>query len=418
MNFILALSFLFIIMPLPLEHITILDLTRLQPGPYCTMILADLGAKVIRIEEPRFPYGSPPPHYQKGKYRESAFNSILNRNKKSISLNLKNENALAVFYKLVKKADIVVDTFRPKITNKLKVDYETLSKINPSIICASLTGYGQDGPYEQEPGHDLNYLGICGALSQNIEREKYGQEDQGRKPIVPGVQIADIGGALVCAIGILGAIIERDQNPEKKGQYVDVSMTDSVFSFVPMNAAYIFIKDVNEKPTGFQNVLHGDFPFYSVYKTKDDKFLAIGAIELKFWQELCRGLGREELIPLQTRQKGDKEELFEILTNEFLKRTQKEWLEHFKDYDTCVMPVKTFEEACNDPQMIARNMVEEVEHPVFGKIRNVGSPIKYSRTPLKIRMPAPSIGQHTTEILNSLGYSDKEIRGFNKKKVA
>jgi crotonobetainyl-CoA:carnitine CoA-transferase CaiB-like acyl-CoA transferase len=401
-------------MTLPLENITILDLTRLQPGPYCTMYLADLGANVIRIEEPKFPYGDPPPHYQKGKYRESAFNSILNRNKKSITLNLKNEKALEIFYELVKKADVCVDTFRPKITNKLKVDYDTLSKINPSIICASLTGYGQYGPYEQFPGHDLNYLSICGIIDQNRERKINKCEDQDRKPIVPCVQIADIGGGLVCVIGILGAIFARENHPERKGQYVDVAMMDSSFSFIPMTGAYAFTKDVNEKPLPFQNILHGDFPFYTVYKTKDGKFLSIGAIELKFWQELCQGLGREDLIPKQFQLGDEREELFKELKNEFLKKTKDEWMEIFKAYDTCVMPVKTFEEACEDPQIQAREMVVNLDHPNLGKIRNISSPIKYSRTPLTIRTLAPKIGQHTKEILKSLNYSDDDIRTLKK----
>ena len=146
---------------LPLENITVLDLTRMLPGPYCSMILSDLGANVIHINDPRYPYGSPPPFFQKGRYKESAFNSILMRNKKSITLNLKKPEALEIFYELVKKSDVVLETFRPKVTNKLKVDYDTLSKINNSIIYCSLTGYGQNGPYEQVAGHDLNYIGIC-----------------------------------------------------------------------------------------------------------------------------------------------------------------------------------------------------------------------------------------------------------------
>jgi len=403
-------------MALPLEKITVLDLTRLLPGPYCTMILADLGAKVIRVEDPKFPYGSPPPFFQKGRYRESAFNSILNRNKKSLTLNLKKEEARKIFYELVKKADVVIDTYRPKVTNKLKVDYGTLSKINPSIICASLTGYGQDGPYEQLPGHDLNYISICGILEQNRERRILGQEYKDRIPIVPGVQAADIGGALVCAIGILGAILEREKNPEKKGQYVDISMLDSVFSFMPMTAAFSFVNDVNETVIG-QNLLHGDFPFYSVFKTRDGKFLSIGAIELKFWQDLCRGLEREDLLPKQTVQGEDRERVFNELEKEFLTKTQAEWIEIFKNYDTCVMPVNSFDEAREDPQIIARNMVVELDHPVFGKINNVASPIKYSRTPLIIKSLAPKIGQDTVEILKSLKYSEEDIKMFKKKKI-
>ena len=401
---------------LPLEGKVILDLTRMLPGPYCSMILADLGAEVIRVEDPKYPYANPPPFFQKGRYRESAFNSILMRNKKSITLNLKKEKAREIFYELVKKADVVLDTFRPKVTNKLKIDYDTLSSINPSIICCSLTGYGQNGPYEQIAGHDLNYIGICGILNLNRDRLILGQEDQERAPIVPGIQAADIGGGLVSAIGILGAIIERDNNREKKGQYIDISMTDSVFSFMPMAAAYHFSKDLNDG-IKTQNPIHGNFPFYSVYKTKDNKFVSVGVIEVKFWRELCNGLAREDLKLKQTAQGEEKEWVFQELQKEFLKKTQKEWMEIFKDLDACVMPIKSFAEACEDPQIKARKMVIEMEHPKFGKIQNVGSPIKYSRTPLMIRNFAPKVGQNTKEILKSLNYNDEDISNFKRKGI-
>ncbi len=401
---------------LPLEGKVILDLTRMLPGPYCSMILADLGAEVIRVEDPKYPYANPPPFFQKGRYRESAFNSILMRNKKSITLNLKKEKAREVFYELVKKADVVLDTFRPKVTNKLKIDYDTLSSINPSIICCSLTGYGQNGPYEQIAGHDLNYIGICGILNLNRDRLILGQEDQERAPIIPGIQAADIGGGLVSAIGILGAIIERDNNPEKKGQYIDISMTDSVFSFMPMAAAYHFSKDLNDG-IKTQNPLHGNLPSYSVYKTKDNKFVSVGVIEVKFWRELCNGLAREDLKLKQTAQGEEKEWVFQELQKEFLKKTQKEWMEIFKDLDACVMPIKSFAEACEDPQIKVRKMVIEMEHPKFGKIQNVGSPIKYSRTPLMIRNLAPKVGKNTKEILKSLNYNDEDISNFKRKGI-
>ena len=403
-------------MPLPLEGKVILDLTRLLPGPYCSMILADLGAEVIRVEDPNYPYANPPPFFQKGRYRESAFNSILMRNKKSITLNLKKEKAREIFYELVKIADVVLDTFRPKVTNKLKIDYNTLSSINPSIICCSLTGYGQNGPYKQIAGHDLNYIGICGILALNRERVILGQEEQERFPMVPGIQAADIGGGLVSTIGILGAIIERENNPNKNGQYIDISMTDSVFSFMPMAAAYHFSKDLNDG-IKTQNPIHGDFPFYSVYKTKDNKFVSVGVIEVKFWRDLCDGLGREDLKLNQTAQGEEKERVFQELQKEFLKKTQKEWMEIFKDLDACVMPIKSFAEACEDPQIKARKMVVEMEHPKFGKIQNVGSPIKYSRTSLTIRNLAPKVGQNTKEILKSLNYNEDDISNFKKKGI-
>jgi len=374
------------------------------------MILSDLGAEVIRIEDPNYPYGNPGPYFQEGKYRESAFHSILMRNKKSITLNLKKNKAREIFYELVKQADVVLDTFRPKIMNKLKVDYNTLASINPSIICCSLTGYGQYGPYEQIAGHDLNYIGISGVLDLTRERKIYKQENQVRHPINPGVQVGDIGGALVTAIGILGAIIERENNPEKKGQYIDIAMTDSVFSFIPLIAAYHFSKDRSD----LINILHGDFPFYSVYKTEDNKFLSVGIIEVKFWREFCKGLNRDDLIAKQFAIGEDREEVFKEIQKEFLKKTQKEWMKIFINLDACVMPVKTFNEAIQDPQLRARNMVVDIDHPKLGKIQNIASPIKYSRTPLAIRSIAPKIGQNTKEILDSLGYSTEQIQNFKK----
>jgi crotonobetainyl-CoA:carnitine CoA-transferase CaiB-like acyl-CoA transferase len=404
-------------MNLPLEGIVVIDLARMLPGPYASMILADLGAEVIRVEDPRYPYGSPPPFFQKGRYRESAFNSVIMRNKKSIALNLKKEEAQEIFYKLVERADIILETFRPKVTKKLKVDYETLSKINMSIIYCSLTGYGQYGPYEQLAGHDLNYIGICGILDLNKERKLVGEKNQERKPVLPGVQAADIGGGLVSIIGILGALIERDKNPNKEGQYIDISMTDCVFSFMPMAAAFQFSKNLNDGMTKPRNPLHGDVPFYSIYKTKDNKYLSVGAIELKFWRGVCIGLGREDLITKGNAVGGEKEEVFREVQKEFLRKTQEEWMEIFSKIDSCVMPVNNFSQACEDPQIKARNMVVELPHPKFGKIHNINSPIKYSRTPLSIRNLAPKIGQNSVEILQWLNYTREEIKGFKKRGV-
>ncbi len=403
-------------MVLPLNNVRILDLSRMLPGPYCSMILSDLGAEVIHINDPKYPYANPPPFFQKGRYRESAFNSILMRNKKSISLNLKKRKGLEIFYDLVRKADVVLESFRPKITKKLKIDYETLNKINPSIIYCSLTGYGQFGPYEQIAGHDLNYIGICGILSLNKERSISPNQELDKKPIPPGAQIADIGGGLVSTIGILGAIIEREKNPEKLGQYIDVSMTDCVFSFMPLVAAFHFSNDLNDGIEN-ENFLHGEQPFYNTYRTKDNKFVSVGIVEVKFWHELCNTLQREDLLLKQFTQGKEKEKVFQELEKEFLKKTQKEWTEIFKSKDACVMPVNSFAEACDDPQIKIREMVAELKHPKFGRIQNVNSPIKYSRTPLKIRALAPKLGKNTKEILEELGYSSEDIKELNKEGV-
>ncbi len=308
-------------MVLPLQGIRVIDLSRMLPGPYCSMVLSDLGAEVIRVEDSKYAYSNPPPFYQKGRFRESAFNSILMRNKKSITLNLKDEKAREIFYKLIKTADIVVETFRPRVTHKLKIDYKTLSDINKSIIYCSLTGYGQDGPYGGIAGHDLNYVALCGILDLNRERKRFSKNEKEKPPIVPGLQVADIGGALNAVIGILGALIEREKNLEKKGQYIDISMLDSVFSFIPMVAAHYFSMEKNEGNTN-ENILQGDFPFYSVYKTNDEKYISLGIVEMKFWDELCNVLEREDLKLKQMAQGIERDWVFGELKNEFLKKTQ------------------------------------------------------------------------------------------------
>jgi crotonobetainyl-CoA:carnitine CoA-transferase CaiB-like acyl-CoA transferase len=403
-------------MTLPLEKITILDLSRMLPGPYCTMILSDLGANVIRVENPSDPMSNLPPFFQKDNYYESAFNAVLMRNKKSITLNLKNEKALNIFYELVEKADVVMDTFRPKVMEKLKIDYTTLSSINPSIICCSMTGYGQYGPYEQKAGHDINYIGISGILDATRERKIFGKEDQERPPLIPGLSPADIGGALVAAIGILSALFEREQNSERKGQFVDISMTDSTFFFQPIVAANKFVRDYSERK-GWGSGGGSGSPFYGVYRTKDHKYIAVGAIEPKFWQALCEGLGRDDLKGKQYVQGEENEQVIREVQNEFLKKTQEEWLEHFENYDTCVSAVKNFWEACEDPQIIAREMIIKMKHPILGEVQNLASPIKLSRTPTKIRSFAPKHGQHTKEILKSFGYSEEDIQNFKINKV-
>lgn len=409
-------------MTLPLEHITILDLSRMLPGPYCTMILSDLGANVIRVENPGDPMSNLPPFFQKDGYSESAFNAVLMRNKKSITINLKSEEGKNIFYELVKKADVVMDTFRPKVMERLKIDYKTLSSINPSIICCSMTGYGQDGPYEQIAGHDINYIAVAGVLDATRERYELGKDDQERRPIAPGVSVGDIGGALVSVIGILGALFEREHNPEKKGQLVDISMTDSVFFFNPLVAASKFVRDLREKSEKSEKEdqrprTGGGSPYYYAYKTKDNRYIAIGAMEPKFWQGLCDGLNRNDLKSKMWVQGEEKEKVFKELENEFLKKTSEEWLEVFKNFDTCISPVKNYFEACEDPQIQARNMIVKMEHPIFGEIQNLASPIKMSRTPPKIRSLAPKTGQNTEEILKSLNYSENDIKNLKENKV-
>lgn len=393
-----------------LKGIKILDLSRMLPGPYCSMILADLGAEVIRVDDPTFPFGEPPPFLQKGNYYESAFNSILMRNKRSITLNLKKEGAIEVFYEMAKKSDVVIESFRPGVTKKLKIDYDTIAKLNPSIIYCSISGYGQTGPYRDLPGHDMNYLAISGSLDLNKERFNANEPNKIRQPIVPGIQSGDLSGSFNGAIGILAAIIEREKDPKKIGQYIDISIMDSAFALNPYNAAMVFANS--------DNILHGDFPFYSIYRTKDNHFLTIGAIEPKFWELLCQALDLPPEFQSKQMVRGfEREELFEKIQSVFLTKTKEEWMNLFKDFDTPVMPIKDFQEACQDPQVLAREMIIEKEHPQLGKIKQIGCPIKMSKTNPTVRTNATKRGSDTNEILMEFGYTEEQIKQLKSKGI-
>jgi crotonobetainyl-CoA:carnitine CoA-transferase CaiB-like acyl-CoA transferase len=396
---------------LPLDGIKIIDLSRMLPGPYCSMILADLGADVIRVEDPSFPYSNPPPLYTEGNYIESAFNSILMRNKRSLSLNLKKKGALDIFYKLVETADVIIESFRPKVAEKLSIDFPTLQRINEKIIYCALTGYGQTGPYALLPGHDMNYMSYAGSLSLN-RNKPYASRIETNKipdnPVVPCIQSADLGGSLYAAIAILAAIRQRDLSQDKKGQYIDISMMDCAFALNPMEASYVFSKNPEANP------LHGDFPFYAIYRTKDDKFLSLGAIESQFWYDFCDVFEIPDLKSKQFTHGEEKEEISKIIEIKFLSKTQQEWLDIFKNIDIPLTPVLDFQEACSDPQIKSRNMVVNLNHPKLGSVQNISNPINYSKTPLKIRNNAPLVGENTTDILTEAGFTEDQIKEYKK----
>ncbi|MHA1819936.1 MAG: CaiB/BaiF CoA transferase family protein [Promethearchaeota archaeon] len=418
---------------LPLTNIKVIDLTRLLPGPYCTMYLADLGADVIRIEEPNFVLANPPPLYKNG---VSAFNSILNRNKRSIAMNLKKPKALKIFYDMVKNADILVESFRPGVTKKLKIDYDTLLKINPSIIYCSLTGYGQNGPYSKLPGHDLNYLSYTGMIDLNHERVGFnerGTENRGAsksksrpKPIVPSVQSGDISGALNAVIAILASLFRKIRDPEKEGEYIDISIFDCSFTLNPLMAAYHFTNE-----SKLENPLHGEFPYYNIFETKDGKYISVGAIEPKFWGEFIRGLSlntneemkvsiglTENLIQKQFARKEEREKIFEIISKAIKTKSQKDWLEIFSNFDTPISPVNSFEEACKDPHIITRNLLIETPYrEELKSIKNIRNPIKFKSVDLDIRRSAPKVGENTDEILSEMGFSSDEIKDFHRKRI-
>ena len=394
-------------MSMALEGIKVIDLTRLAPGPYCTMILADLGADVIKVEEPGPPTGrraeqaGQAPEMPRVLERDSPYNA-LNRNKLSIGLNLKSEEARKIFYKLAETADVVVEEFRPGVSKRLGIDYDTLSKINPRLVYCAVTGYGQDGPYQNLVGHDINYISTAGALGVIGER--------GGKPSIPLNLLADFaGGGMHAAVGVLAALMAREHTG--KGQFVDIAMTDGVFSLLSSAFSSFFL--TGEVPERGATYLGGAAPQYNTYQCQDGKYLSLGCLEPWFFANLCRATGCEDLIPYAW-DKSKHQEIFDHLTKVFKTKPRHEWVDILKQTDICVAPVYQFDEVASDPHLAHRKMIVEVEHPDLGKIKQPGISVKLSDTPGQIRRLAPRKGQHTDEVLRGLGYSVKEIERLRK----
>jgi crotonobetainyl-CoA:carnitine CoA-transferase CaiB-like acyl-CoA transferase len=394
-------------MILPLEGIKVLDLSRLLPGPFATMLLADFGADVIKVEDPlqgdylrwREPYIS------RGMNKESAAFLALNRNKKSIILDLKAPEGQEIFYKLARQADVILETFRPGVVKKLRIDYETMKTINPQIIYCSLTGFGQNGPYKDLPGHDVNYLGVGGVGSLTGEPDR---------PTLMGVQVADIGGGgLNATIAILMAVIARTKMGI--GQYIDVAMLDGAMTWL----TYAFSRYWASKtlPVRGYDRLSGGRPGYGIYKTKDNKYIAIGALEEKFWRNLCIAINRNDIIEVQQPTGELKAKITEILKEAILKKTREEWLELSKENDICISPVYELNEIVGDPQIQAREMFIDFEDDRVGAIKFIGMPFKLSQTPGRIRFRAPGYGEHTNELLRALNYTEEEIQHLHKKGI-
>jgi crotonobetainyl-CoA:carnitine CoA-transferase CaiB-like acyl-CoA transferase len=391
-------------MSLPLEKIRVLDFTMLLPGPWCTLMLADFGAEVIKIEEPT--KGDYIRWYPPSIRGISARHLLINRNKKSMTLNLKEQQGRQVLSRLLETADVLVDGFRPGVMARLGFGYKRVSEINPRVIYCSISGYGQDGPYSNLVGHDINYLGIAGILDIT------GQQDG--PPVIPGVQISDIAsGGMMAVIAILIALIAR--NKTGKGQYLDISMLDGNIAQLYAIAGDYFAAGVSPKRgeiKGESRVL-GGYACYSIYKTRDNKYITVAPLEEKFWATLCEKLGRSDLVGLQFDPKMQPK-IRSDLQDIFVKKTRDEWVREFDGLDVCLGPVNTVEEALSDPQVVSRGMVVEVEHPEIGMVPQIGIPIKLSESKGEIRKPAPGFGQDTEEILKELGFG-KELISTTKK---
>jgi crotonobetainyl-CoA:carnitine CoA-transferase CaiB-like acyl-CoA transferase len=382
-------------MSLPLEGMKVIDLTRLLPGPYGTMLLADMGADVIRVEDPKVDDALRflPPITASGM---GIHFHIVNRNKRSVALNLKKKEGRELLLELAGWADVLVEQFRPGVMDQLDLGYETLGEVNPSLIYCSISGYGQDGPYRLMAGHDINYLGYAGVLGAT------GSADG--PPVICGVQIADLaGGGMFGALSILMAYIHMQKTG--RGQHLDVSMTDGSVSWLAVNTGELF--DTGVPPRRGTGLLSGAMPFYSVYEAADG-YMAVGALEGKFFKRLCEVMGRPEYADQQF--SFDRlEEVSDFLREKFKQKTRAEWMELFAGEDACVSPVLDMAETARDPQVLHRGMVLEVEDEKLGAMRTLGIPFKFSLTPGEIRRSAPTLGEHTAEVLQMLGCPADEI---------
>jgi len=375
-----------------LSGITVLDLSRLLPGPFCSMILADHGARVISVEDKRF-------------MADDFFITTVNRNKEHMSLNLKTPEGKEIFFRLVKKIDILLEGFRPGVVNRLGIDYDTICNVNPKIIYCSITGYGQTGPYRNRAGHDVNFLGYSGVLNL------MGEPD--RPPSIPGVQIADIaGGGMNAAIGVLLALLARDKTG--KGQYIDISMTDGMVSLLPLTL--FFQQRTGENPTRGESLLSHRYAFYNTYETADGRHITIGAVENRFWKLLCEHLGVSEYTPLQYNE-NRRQEILDFMRKTFKKKTLDEWEAELADLDVCWGRVQNLDEVLQDPLFREREMIVDIRQKKRGKITTLGVPVKLSETPGTVRTPPVDFGESTVSILHELGYTEDQIKAFADKGV-
>ena len=380
----------------PLVGVRVLDMTRLLPGPMCTLYLADLGADVIKVEDTGagdYARGmaASPDAVPRGM---SAWYRAVNRNKRSLAIDLKSPSGHRAFMALAEHADVIVEGFRPGVVATLRVDYQSVRAINPRIVYCALSGYGQTGPRAGAAGHDINYLGYAGALHHSGER--------GGAPALSSLQIADLlGGAATAAIGVLAALYGVSRGGE--GRFIDVAMADAVL------AHEIFLLGALEDagtlaPRG-EDLLTGGVPCYGVYATRDDRWLAVGALEPKFWRALCKTLARPDLVDLQFATGADGERARATLEGIFGAATLAAWCERFADVDCCVTPVLTFDEVLADPQFRARGMI--VRRPDGS--RQYAPPFKLSPDAFSVARDAPAQGEHSRELLREAGYADPAI---------
>ncbi len=396
-------------MPKPLEGIRVLDASRVLTGPFCSMILGDLGAEIIKIEIPGA--GDDTRHWGPPFIGgESAYFLSVNRNKKSLTLNIKSDAGRDIFYELAAKCDVLLENFRPGVTEKLKIDYSTIAKINPNLIYCSITSFGQTGEYRERLAYDIVVQGMGGLMGITGE--------PGRPPVRVGVALSDIGAGMYAAIAILGAIIARQRLGS--GQWLDISLLDSTISWMTYMAADYFATDHSPERMGSA---HPNIVPYQCFKTKDNHFITVAIGNDKLFREFCSAIQMENLadepkFATNPARVAHRKELVAILEGVLVQKPRREWLKALTDTRLPAGPVYSMEEIFTDPQVLHRQMLVKLQHPKAGPINQIGIPMKFSETKPEIRTPPPLLGEHTDEILRTLlAYDSKRISELRAKGV-
>ena len=391
-------------LPPPLSGVRVLELAHLIAGPICGMYLADMGADVVKVESREAPDAGRSVYPRAMRNGEGALHMTVNRNKRAICLDVKQPAGRDAFRRLAAWADIIIEGFRGGVAERLGIDYDSVKTANPRLIYCSISGYGQDGPYRDRVGHDINYLGYAGVL--NFVGEA------GGPPVVPGVQIADIaGGALMAAVGILTAVIARQQTG--RGQFVDIAMLDGSMACNAYHTLMWFLS--GQLPQRGREQLTGHYPCYAVYETRDGRHVTVGAFEPHFWATLCRHFDHEDFIARQWDETA-REEMFAFFREAFRAKTLDEWMRELAAQEICFGPVNTLEETFADPQLRHREMIVEMQTP-GGASLLPGTPIKLSETPGSVRTPPPGFGEHTETVLRGLGLPADEIERLRTESV-
>ena len=385
-----------------LEGVRVLDLTRALAGPYCTMMLGDYGADVVKIELPGTGDDTrrwAPPHIGD----QSAYFLSVNRNKRSITLNLRHPDGNKVFKELAKDAHVVVENFTPGVMERLGIDYGPIKAINPRIVYCSISGFGQTGPYRTKSAYDQIMQGLGGIMSLTGE--------PGSSPTKMGVALTDIGAGMMAAYGIMVTLFHRLAHGEEEGQYIDISMLDLQVAWLTYMGGYYFATGSNPAKVG---AAHPNLVPYQAFMCQDGKYINVAVGSERLWERFCKAMNREDLFESPDyAQNGDRvrnrSKLVPLLQEEFLKKPVADWVRQIEDGGVPCGPINGLSDVFSDPQVLSRNMLLEMPHPTLGSIKQAGIPIKFSSTEGSIERHPPLLGEHTHEVLSELGYSDDDV---------